>query len=172
MPDLRIEDDGGNAVGFGEVWTDIDEAYAAMASRVAIEGSLAASKLGRIWCLTLSGACRVKRLDELVRPILAEMQEAGETFERVPRHEDLLHSTSPRIARLLRLGVVGLASRPTRPGEVGEIHLGPEGTGGQASRTGRPSLAGSTTRCTGIVLPTFVPSLPRRTPVSVICSSA
>ncbi|MFD5673008.1 hypothetical protein [Streptomyces sp. NPDC127040] len=132
MPDLRIEYADGR-IAFGEVWGDITRPYAAMSAVLAKRGSkLAAPHLNRIWWVRISGRFNHSRGTGELPRLLADLTEAGLTFETVTEPGNLVGCPHSLARTASNIGVVGLASRPTVLGEEGAINFVPMGIGGPA----------------------------------------
>jgi hypothetical protein len=56
--------------------------------------------------ITVSGASDLRRLEAEIESLLARLEDAGQNFELVPRHQKLKLDPHPSVARLLDLGVV------------------------------------------------------------------
>ena|GEM_PF-1915647 len=149
MADMRIERANGG-YAFVEVWTDTDEATAAMFNELRgpelrLPGEWPAPNLARVWHLTVSkkarfrsGSRRQLSLEKNLVPVLAKMEAAGETFEFVAAGDNLLKSNSPLVARLLELGVCEVSSHPCKPGEQGLVRLSPAGITGSGEQSWEP----------------------------------
>jgi len=142
MPDLRIESRPGPAA-YGEIWIDVDQEEARTMSELfrrqrGLPAELRAPELQRIWHVSVSKATRFKsarrssaaaseqpNVERDLRPLLGDMEAAGETFPRIATREQLVALDNQCARRLLDLGIVGAASRPIGAGERGHVLLLP-----------------------------------------------
>lgn len=134
MPDIRI-DHPDTAPSFAEVWTDIDEDYAAMYSRIMkphgqLPLELVDPTLKRVWFVTISGAGNVRRLEKEVGTLLAHLERSGLTFEHVLEHGPMKSHSDHVVQTLVRRGVVRLSSRPCEAEEQGIVRFYPGGISG------------------------------------------
>jgi len=141
MPDIRIDYSNGPPV-FMEVWADIEENYAAtwallMKRQHQLPFVAAAQRLGRSWQITVGRGTHLRRLEAELEHLLMDLEQAGETFERVATLNVLKASSHPTVRRLVELGVVMLTSAPSA---YGVVRLYPEGITGPAVRKWEPVL--------------------------------
>lgn len=134
MTDIRI-DPADKAPSFAEVWTDIDEGYAAMYSRIMkpqgqLPLELVEPRLKRVWFVTLSGSSNVGRLVTEVGTLLAHLEQWGLTFERVLEHASMKSHSHHVVQTLAKRGVVKLSSRPCTTEEHGIVRFYPGGISG------------------------------------------
>jgi len=144
MPDVRIERADGRS-GYLEVWTDTDEASAAMQAELYERGRgvpliWAAPSLRRVWSVTVSGATDFRRLERDLPSVLLAMEDAGETDETVRVVVEQASRQVPYMGELLRLGVVHVSSRPPRVDEAGMIRIHPDGITGPGELSWEPVL--------------------------------
>lgn len=149
MADMRIDRANGDHA-FVEVWTDTDKATAATFNELLGPGlRLPAEwldpRLTRVWHVRVSkyarfrsGRGRWQSLQKCLVPVLAEMEASGETFEFVAAGDKLVSLTSPLVARLVKLGVCEVSSRPVGPHEQGLVRLSPPGIIGSSARSWKP----------------------------------
>jgi hypothetical protein len=134
MVDMRIEYLNGR-LGFVEVFSDTDEADAAMRAGLygqdrTLPRDHAAPGLGRVWFVTVSSQTRLRSLmDELV-PALADCERAGRIFGSVTVLEARMFPDGDPAAALWPLGVVDVSSRAAAVGEGGLVKLYPPGIRG------------------------------------------
>jgi hypothetical protein len=145
MVDIRIEHVGApESPSHMEVWTDHDEADAAMRSRLfmperRLPQEWAAPELGRVWFVMISEATDLRQLRRHLRPILCELEDS----EDLPARGQPFAQAAPTPAALARLGVVAIQSRPSEADEVHRIKLYPRGITGPADSSWTPFLSWS-----------------------------
>lgn len=133
MADIRVEHSDRDP-DYVEVWTDVDEKYAALSQRLygkertlPLEISVSGS---HVWFVTLARATNVNRLSGDLPSCLLDLESRGVTFERVADRRQLTEHDDASVARLVAFGVVGLSSRPATGEEQGKVLLYPEGISG------------------------------------------
>lgn len=134
MADIRI-DHPDKAPSFAEVWTDIDEGYAAMYSRIMkpqgqLPLELVEPALKRVWFVTLSGSSNVRRLGTDIGALLAHLERSGSTFEHVVEHASMKSHSDHVVQTLVKRGVVKLSSRSCKAEEQGIVRFYPGGISG------------------------------------------
>lgn len=134
MADIRI-DHPDEAPSFAEVWTDMDEGYAAMYSRIMkpqgqLPLELIQPMLKRVWFVTLSRFSNVQRLETEVGTLLAKLERSGLTFEQVLEHGSMTSHPDHVVQNLVKRGVVRLSSRRCQAEEQGIVRFYPSGISG------------------------------------------
>ncbi|QWZ07814.1 hypothetical protein KRR39_20880 [Nocardioides panacis] len=127
-PDLRLEYGDGRR-GIGEVVTVTDPARAAETMAFAHGGlDIVDDNLRWQWWITAPARVDRRRLREVLVPVLADMEVAG---ERPPALGPINMATAgPGVLRLLDLGVTEVAANDRAGDQAGHVRWQPEGAGG------------------------------------------
>jgi hypothetical protein len=132
MVDLRVAYQN-RAPGFVEVVTDITPGYASLYAELLKRGGQVphiceAAGLDRVWLMTVSERCELKRLTTSAPMLLSRLATAGTTDGFVAGHGQAVEN--PEVAQLMRMGVVQLSCRPLREDESARMLVWPEGVAG------------------------------------------
>ncbi len=134
MADVRI-DHPDDTSSFAEVWTDIDEGYAAMYSNIMkahgqMPLEIVDSRLSRVWFLTLSASANVRSLESEVGTLMAHLELSDFPLGSILEWASLESHSNSVVRRLAKTGVVKLSSRSCKAGERGIVRFYPEGISG------------------------------------------